>query len=127
MVGLHGLEQRSVGGLSVGQFQRMLFARMVVQDAPLILLDEPFAAIDSATTTDLLALIARWHRERRTVIAVLHDLSQVREGFPETLLLAREGVAWGPTESVLTTGNLQRVRGLLDPWSDATAQKRLRA
>jgi zinc/manganese transport system ATP-binding protein len=128
MVGLHGFEHRSVGTLSVGQFQRMLFARMVVQDAPLILLDEPFAAIDSTTTTDLLALIARWHGERRTVIAVLHDLSQVRERFPETLLLAREGVAWGPTASVLTSGNLQRVRDLLDPWTaDALVRERLRA
>ncbi len=128
LVGLHGLEHRSVGSLSVGQFQRMLFARMVVQDAPLIMLDEPFAAIDSTTTRDLLALIARWHGERRTVIAVLHDLSQVRECFPETLLLAREGVAWGPTASVLTSGNLQRVRDLLDPWTaDALARERLRA
>jgi zinc/manganese transport system ATP-binding protein len=101
---------------------------MVVQDAPLIMLDEPFAAIDSTTTRDLLALIARWNGERRTVIAVLHDLSQVRECFPETLLLAREGVAWGPTASVLTSGNLQRVRDLLDPWTaDALARERLRA
>ena len=128
MVGLRGLEHRTVGSLSVGQFQRMLFARMVVQDAPLILLDEPFAAIDSATTTDLLGLIARWHGERRTVIAVLHDLGQVHEHFPETLLLAREGVAWGATESVLTAGNLQRVRDLLDPWTaDPLVRVRRRA
>jgi zinc/manganese transport system ATP-binding protein len=115
-VGLHGLEQRPVGSLSVGQFQRMMFARMMVQDAALILLDEPFAAIDERTTSDLLALVREWHGEGRTVIAVLHDLAQVRDNFRETLLLAREGVAWGPTESVLTPRNLQRVRDLLDPW-----------
>jgi zinc/manganese transport system ATP-binding protein len=127
-VGLQGLDQRPVGSLSVGQFQRMMFARMIVQDAPLILLDEPFAAIDSSTTTDLLALIARWHGEGRTVIAVLHDLVQVREHFPETLLLAREGVAWGPTEGVLTPANLQRVRDLLDPWTaEAIGRKRASA
>jgi zinc/manganese transport system ATP-binding protein len=127
-VGLHGLEQRTVGSLSVGQFQRMLFARMMVQDAPLILLDEPFAAIDAGTTADLLALIARWHGEGRTVIAVLHDLAQVRDNFPETLLLAREGVAWGATETVLTLANLQRVRDLLDPWTaEALAGERRRA
>jgi zinc/manganese transport system ATP-binding protein len=127
-VGLHDLAQRPVGSLSVGQFQRMLFARMMVQDAPLILLDEPFAAIDSGTTNDLLALVARWHAEGRTVIAVLHDLVQVHEHFPETLLLAREGVAWGPTDTVLTRDNLQRVRDLLDPWaSDALIGKRRRA
>jgi len=118
-VGLQGLEQRPVGSLSVGQFQRMLFARMMVQDAPLILLDEPFAAIDSSTTSDLLALVGRWHGEGRTVIAVLHDLAQVHEYFPETLLLAREGVGWGATDAVLTPGNLLRVRDLLDPWTAA--------
>jgi zinc/manganese transport system ATP-binding protein len=127
-VGLQGLDQRPVGSLSVGQFQRMMFARMIVQDAPLILLDEPFAAIDSSTTTDLLALIACWHGEGRTVIAVLHDLAQVREHFPETLLLAREGVAWGPTEDVLTPSNLQRVRDLLDPWTvEALERERVSA
>jgi zinc/manganese transport system ATP-binding protein len=127
-VGLQGLEPRPVGSLSVGQFQRMLFARMIVQDAPLILLDEPFAAIDSSTMTDLLALVARWHTEGRTVIAVLHDLPQVRKHFPETLLLAREGVAWGPTDTVLTPSNLQRVRDLLDPWvAEALGRERVPA
>jgi zinc/manganese transport system ATP-binding protein len=127
-VGLHGLERHAVGSLSVGQFQRMLFARMMVQDAPLILLDEPFAAVDTTTTLDLLGLVARWHREGRTVIVVLHDLIQVSEHFPETLLLAREGVAWGPTETVLTDANFQRVRDLLDPWTaDALARQRRRA
>jgi zinc/manganese transport system ATP-binding protein len=115
-VGLSGFERQPVGSLSVGQFQRMLFARMMVQDAPLILLDEPFAAIDESTTADLLALIARWHGEGRTVIAVLHELALVREHFPETLLLARKGIAWGPTATVLTPRNLQKVRELLDPW-----------
>ena len=127
-VGLHSLGQRPVGSLSVGQFQRMMFARMIVQDAPLILLDEPFAAIDSSTTTDLLALVARWHGEGRTVIAVLHDLAQVRAYFPATLLLAREGIAWGATDAVLTPGNLQRVRDLLDPWTaDAIGPLRVHA
>jgi zinc/manganese transport system ATP-binding protein len=76
----------------------------------------------------LLALIARWHGEGRTVIAVLHDLAQVREHFPETLLLAREGVAWGLTEGVLTPANLQRVRDLLDPWTaEALGRERVSA
>ncbi len=62
------------------------------------------------------------------MIAVLHDFIQVREHFPETLLLAREGVAWGPTETVLTEANFQRVRDLLDPWTaDALARQRRRA
>ena len=116
-VGLGGFERRSVGSLSVGQFQRALFARIIVQDAPVILLDEPFAAVDSATISDLLAIIAGWHAQGRTVLAVLHDLHQVEGHFPEALLLARECIAWGPVETVLTRDNLRRVRQVLDPWA----------
>ncbi len=120
-VGLSGLEQRLVGELSVGQFQRVLFARVLLQDAPLILLDEPFNAIDSRTTADLLALVHRWHDEGRTVLAVLHDLDQVRAHFPDTLLLAREGIACGATSQVLCDENLRRARAMAELWDDAAA------
>ena len=69
---------------------------MLLQDADLILLDEPFAAIDAQTAADLMAVIARWRAEQRTVVAVLHDLDQVRSDFPSTLLLARDGDRLGP-------------------------------
>jgi len=117
-VGLEGFELRAVGSLSSGQLQRVLFARLLVQDAELILLDEPFNAIDSRTTDALLALIHQWHAEQRTVIAVLHDDAQVREHFGQTLLLARELVAWGNTSAVLTASNLQRARALAEAWDD---------
>ena len=121
-VGLSGFEARPIGTLSAGQFQRALFARMLMQDARLILLDEPFAAVDQRTTTDLLALIARWHAERRTVVAVLHDLEQVRAQFPQVLYLAREPVGWGPTASVLTAANQLRARTMAEGWDpDAEA------
>jgi len=116
-VGLEGLERRPIETLSAGQFQRVLFARLIAQDAELILLDEPFAAIDWRTGDDLLCLIAGWHEEGRTVAAVLHDLDLVRAYFPETLLLARECVAWGPTREVLTPRNLQRARRMSGSWS----------
>ena len=115
-VGLEGLAQAAVGTLSVGQFQRVLFARIVLQDAPVILLDEPFAAIDEATAADLVAVVEGWHREGRTVIAVLHDLGQVRAHFPQALLLAGAAVAWGPTAEALTPDNLHRARRQADPW-----------
>lgn len=117
-VGLAGFEQRSVGSLSSGQLQRVLFARLMVQEADLILLDEPFNAMDSRTTEALLTLVHRWHAEGRTVIAVLHDDEQVRVHFDQTVLLARELVAWGDTASVLTTPNLQRARALAEAWDD---------
>ena len=119
-VGLEGLEDRLVGALSSGQFQRVLFARLLLQDAPVLLLDEPFTAIDARTTADLLTIVRRWHGQGRTVIAVLHDLEQVRQHFPETLLLAREAIAWGATDQVLVSEHLARARNLAEHW-DANA------
>lgn len=117
-VGLEGFERRTVGSLSSGQFQRVLFARLMVQDAELILLDEPFTAMDARTTQALLGLVAAWHRQGRTVLAVLHDDAQVRAHFPETVMLARELVAWGPTEQVLEPGHQRRARALAEAWDD---------
>jgi zinc/manganese transport system ATP-binding protein len=97
-VGLAERLERLVGELSAGELQRALFARMIMQDASVILLDEPFAAVDVQTTSVLLEQVDRWHREGRTVVAVLHDLELVRTRFPSTLVLDRRCVAWGPTE-----------------------------
>jgi zinc/manganese transport system ATP-binding protein len=93
-VGLAEMEQRPIQALSAGQFQRVLFARTMVQDAKLILLDEPFTAVDAATTRLLLSVIADWHAQGRTVIAVLHDMDLVRRHFPHTLLLAGQSAQW---------------------------------
>ena len=117
-VGLEGFERRHIGSLSAGQFQRVLFARLLLQDAKIVLLDEPFTAIDSNTTRDLLTVIERWHGEGRTVIAVLHDFEQVREYFPDTLLLARECIAWGPTREVLSPENLRRAHAMAEHWDE---------
>ncbi|MEJ7138102.1 metal ABC transporter ATP-binding protein [Amphibiibacter pelophylacis] len=115
-VGLHGVAGRALSDLSVGQFQRVLFARLLMQRADIMLLDEPFAAVDERTAQDLLAVIAGWHREGRTVVAVLHDLSQVRGHFPQTLLLACERIAFGPSDAVLTETHLQRARTMAQRW-----------
>ena len=119
--GLGGYLDRPVEGLSVGEFQRALFARLLVQDAAVILLDEPFAAVDERTTEDLLRLIGRWHEEGRTIIAVLHDLDRVREFFPQALLLARSCIAWGETAVVLTADNLARARDVMQGRGDRRA------
>jgi zinc/manganese transport system ATP-binding protein len=113
-VGLTGLESRVIGSISGGQLQRALFARLLLQDARLVLLDEPFTAIDDGTMTVLLALVRRWHDEGRTVLTVLHDVETVRAHFPQTLMLARELVAHGPTEKVLTTENQFRARQMCE-------------
>jgi zinc/manganese transport system ATP-binding protein len=126
-VGLEGFEGRWIGELSSGQLQRTLFARLLLQDADLILLDEPFNAIDARTTADLLALLQRWRGEARTVVAVLHDLEQVRMHFEEVLLLAREVVAWGPTAQVLHAEQLFRARQMAEAWDDRAPRCRVAA
>ena len=118
-VGLDGFGHRPVGSLSAGQFQRLLFARLLVQDAPIILLDEPFNAVDARTAADLLRLVRDWHGQGRTVVAVLHDLDLVRREFPETLLLARDPIAWGGTEEALGAANRLRARMMAESWDAA--------
>lgn len=100
-VGLQGHASRWMDELSGGQFQRMRFARLLVEDAPVMLLDEPFAGIDEETTRALLRLIADWHARGKTVIAVLHDLDLVRAHFPRTLAVAGRMLAWGETSHSL--------------------------
>ena len=92
--------------LSAGQLQRALFARTMVQNAPLILLDEPFTAIDQTTETQLLELIADWAAEGRTIILVLHDLSAVLQHCSQALLLGNGKSRFGRPRDVLTPANL---------------------
>jgi zinc/manganese transport system ATP-binding protein len=107
-VGLQDQIHRRVGELSVGQLRRAFFARLLLLDAEVMLLDEPFAAVDVGTRDALLMLMASWHREGRTIVAVVHEFDQVRAHFPSTLLLARSPVAWGDTATVLTDANLAK-------------------
>ena len=117
-VGLTGFEDRPISTLSGGQMQRTLFARLLLQDANLIVLDEPFNAIDAKTSADLLDLVRRWHSERRTVLAALHDIDLVKRTFPQTLLLARTPVAWGDTAAVLTPENLLKARRMCEAFDE---------
>lgn len=111
-VGLSDFAARPIATLSGGQLQRALFARLMMRDSPIILLDEPFAAVDKATTDDLMKLLLQWNQQGRTVIAVLHDLDMVREFFPQTLLLAGQAVAWCDTAAALSAENLHMARHL---------------
>jgi len=99
--GLPDHADRSIRELSVGQFQRVLFARLIAQDADLLLLDEPFVAVDEAARADLLRLILLWSKAGRTVICVLHDRDLVLEAFPRACRLDQGRAEWGATDQVL--------------------------
>ena len=92
--------------LSAGQLQRALFARTMVQDAPLILLDEPFTAVDQTTEAELLTLIDDWAAEGRAVMLVLHDLSAVLQHCNSALLLGNGQARFGAPRETLTPHNL---------------------
>ncbi len=99
-VGLDGYGERSISDLSGGEFQRALFARVIVQNAPIILLDEPFTAVDAKTTAQLIKLLLKWHKEGRTVICVLHDLLMIRKYFPESMVLQGKCLGSGHTHKM---------------------------
>ncbi|WP_312952224.1 metal ABC transporter ATP-binding protein [Superficieibacter sp.] len=99
-VGLSDLCRTTIDELSGGQFQRMLFARVLLQQAPLVMLDEPFTGVDEETRCVLMALMSDMHRRGQTLLAVLHDSQRVAEHFPETLHLAGDNASWGSTQGV---------------------------
>lgn len=100
-VGLSDISENNLSSLSGGQMQRALFARLMLQDARVILLDEPFNAVDEQSIQDLMALVELWHRQGRTIMTVLHDQELVRHYFPETLCLADGHGIVGKTTEVL--------------------------
>ncbi|WP_418230280.1 metal ABC transporter ATP-binding protein [Buttiauxella izardii] len=104
-VGLSEMYKQPIETLSGGQFQRMLFARLLIQDAPLVLLDEPFTGVDAQTTHFLMVLIHQMHEAGQTVITVLHDNELVERFFPEVLLLGPDACHWGATQQVLPRYN----------------------
>ena len=119
-LGLSDFSARPISMLSGGQLQRARFARLMIQDAPIVLLDEPFNSIDSRTTQLLLALLAEWHQTGKTLITVVHDLNMARTHFPQILLLARDVIGWGDTADILTQQNLQRAQASTEHWQEQT-------
>ena len=100
-VGLLAMAKSPIEALSGGQFQRMLFARVMVQAAPLVMLDEPFTGIDESTSRALMGFILDMHQQGQTVLAVLHDNQRVMRHFPQTLFLGKGHLRWGDTRDVL--------------------------
>ena len=104
--GVLDIADRSLHTISSGQLQRALFARVIMQDAPLILLDEPFTAVDQSTEAHLLSIINQWRDEGRAVILVVHDLSSVLDHCDQALLLGNGEARFGPVGEVLTPHRL---------------------
>jgi putative spermidine/putrescine transport system ATP-binding protein len=110
MVRLPGFESRKPGELSGGQRQRVLVARALVQDAQLLLLDEPFSGLDAPSTERLETLIDRLAAEGRGVLIATHDVDQAR-AWDLVLCLNGAQIAFGPPAETLTLPVLERTYG----------------
>jgi len=109
-VGLGGLADATFGELSGGQRQRVLVARALVQDARVVLLDEPFSGLDTSSAERLEALLAGLAREGRATLVATHDVEQARR-WDRVLCLNRRQVAFGPPDEVLTREVLEATYG----------------
>lgn len=109
-VGMDQFAARHIRLLSGGQQQRVFIARALVQQADILLLDEPFAGVDAATQATIFTLIDRLKQEGRTIVMISHDLGAVKR-LDMLLLLNQQVVAFGPPAQVFTEENLQRTYG----------------
>ena len=111
LVNLLDLADRQIGQLSGGQFQRVLIARCLVQEADVIFLDEPFAGIDSVSEDIIMQTLKTLKKEGKTILIVHHDLSKVPAYFDQVLLLHRKLISFGKTEETFTKENLHATYG----------------
>ena len=94
-VNLLEYENRQIGELSGGQFQRVLLARCLVQEADYIFLDEPFVRIDSISEKIIMNILQDLKHQGKTILIVHHDLSKVKEYFDDIIILNRELISYG--------------------------------
>lgn len=110
-VGMADFADRQIGQLSGGQQQRVFLARALAQDADLYLLDEPFAGVDAATERAIIETLQTLKAEKKSIIAVHHDLATVEDYFDHVLLINVRKIAEGPVASTFTAANLQATYG----------------
>jgi len=118
---------RQISNLSGGQQQRVFLARALAQESDLYFMDEPFAGVDAATESAIIALLHELKDRGKTLLIVHHDLPTARNYFDMLLLLNMRVVAFGPTEEVFTYELLQKTYGgrltILSEVAEAVRQK----
>ncbi len=110
-VNLSDFKARQIGSLSGGQFQRVLIARCLVQEADYIFLDEPFVGIDSVSETIIMDILQHLKAQGKTILIVHHDLSRVRIYFDDLIILNKKLISAGAVAQVFTSENLKKAYG----------------
>lgn len=111
LVGLEEYSNRQISELSGGQFQRVLIARCLVQEAKYIFLDEPFIGIDSVSEEIIMSTLRKLRDNGHTILIVHHDLRKVHAYFDEVLLLNKKLISYGSTKETFTRENLTNTYG----------------
>lgn len=111
LLGLNDLAHRQISQLSGGQFQRVLIARCLLQEADILLLDEPFVGIDSVSEDIIMNTLRELRKQGKLILIVHHDLSKVPHYFDQVVLLNRKLIASGPTNLVFNEANLRKTYG----------------
>lgn len=111
LVGLEEFSNRQISELSGGQFQRVLIARCLVQEAKYIFLDEPFIGIDSVSEEIIMNTLRKLRDNGHTILIVHHDLRKVHAYFDEVLLLNKKLISYGSTKETFTRENLTNTYG----------------
>lgn len=99
---------RQIGRLSGGQLQRVFVARAILQQAKIIILDEPFVGIDAESEREIMNILRQWREEQKTIIIVHHDLNKVHEYFDNLIIMNHGIVDFGATKEVYNKKNMSR-------------------
>lgn len=116
-VGLTAFAKRQIGQLSGGQQQRAFVARALVQNADLIIMDEPFVGIDMSSQESILHLLQELRNEGKSILIVHHDLATVANYFDKVMLFNNELVAYGNVSEVIKPNILAPVYGSIVDFS----------
>lgn len=122
-MGMSEFAQRQIRELSGGQQQRVFLARALTQDAQLYLLDEPLSGIDASSEQVIVKLLHELRAAGRTILAVHHDLSTVRNYFNWVVMLNMRLIAAGATDQVFTEERIQQTYSGRLRTLDAVAEK----
>ena len=120
LVGMAGHARRQIGELSGGERRRILIARALAQEANILLLDEPFAGVDTSTTEEVFAVLDNLRSEGITVLVAIHDLNMARNRFDRVLLLNQHVISYGTPQDTLVPASVNEAYGTsIGHWHEA--------
>jgi len=110
-VQLEAFAKRQIGELSGGQLQRVFIARVLAQEADVIVLDEPFVGIDMTSEKVIMDILKQLKDAGKTIVIVHHDLHKVAHYFDDVIILKKKLIACGPVATTFTNKNIQLAYG----------------